>query len=151
MDKNVFDGFEYCGAWYKNMPINYANKTSDVDVQIYGYDEDEMPEEGKAAFLSFMENMDETVSVVLESILEYYCELREELGYDEDNEYPEYKDCDEILETLQLIGITVPDQDDYDESAICLVFNCDWDEENGVGVRLVGDVVDEVGTQDIAM
>ena len=62
MGKNMFDGFEYCGAWYKNMPINFANKTSDVDVQIYGYDE-----------------------------------------------------------------------------------------ENGVGVRLVGDVVDEVGTQDIAM
>lgn len=154
--ENIFDGFEYCGTWYKNMRIIYANNEVDVDVQINGYDEDEMPENGKKALLSFLDDMDNTLMAVLEGIFEYYQERREELGYDEEEddgeeEYPNYSDCNELLDTLQLIGITVPDQDDYSERAIFLAFNCDWDEENGVGVCLIGDTVDEVGEQGIAL
>ncbi|MBD5089470.1 MAG: MerR family DNA-binding transcriptional regulator [Clostridiales bacterium] len=29
------------------------------------------------------------------------------------SEYPDFKECDQIFETLQFIGITVPIQDDY--------------------------------------
>ena len=41
---NIFEGFEFCGAWYKNMKIDYSNKEFDVDVQINGYDEEDNEE-----------------------------------------------------------------------------------------------------------
>lgn len=152
MKMNIFDGFEYCGAWYKNMRINYANSDVDVDIQINGYDEVEMPESGKEALISFLEDMDETLEDVLDGIFEYYREVREEFIEDDDSdEYPDYSDSREILDTLKLIGITVPDQDDYDDRAIFLVFDCDWDKENGVGVCLIGKSVEEVGDQGIAL
>ena len=41
------------------------------------------------------------------------------------------KDPEQILDTLQLIGIIVPDREEYSEPAISLVFNCNWDKGNG--------------------
>lgn len=152
MDK-IFDGFEYYGAWFKKMNITFAGVCVGVDVQINGYDDEEIPMNGKGALISFLDDIDKFPTIVGEGILKYYQNRREELGYDiEDNSgYPDFKDYAQILETLQLIGITVPDQVGYCERAIFLVFNCDWNKENGVGVCLIGDVVEEVGFQGIAL
>lgn len=150
---NVFDGFEYYGAWFKKMRVTFAGAEVEVDVQINGYDEEEIPDKGKSALISFLDNMDKSISTILEGILEYYQGKREELGYtiEKNSEYPEFKNCNQILETLQLIGITVPDQDEYSERAVFLVFNCNWDQENGIGICLVGDAIEEVGIQGIAL
>lgn len=150
---NIFDGFEYYGAWFKKMSITFAGVCVDVDVRINGYDEEEIPAKGKSALISFLDDIDKYLSVILEGVFEYYQNRRKELGYDIENnsEYPDFKEHDQILKTLQLIAITVPDQDDYCNRAIFLVFNCDWDKENGVGVCLVGDTIEEVGFQDIAL
>lgn len=104
-----------------------------IDVQINGYDEEQIPAKGKAALISFLGDIDKSLSVILEDVFEYYQNRRKELGYDIENnsEYSDFKNCDQILKTLQLIGITVPVQDDYCDRAIFLVFNCNWDKENG--------------------
>lgn len=150
---DIFDGFEYCGAWFKKMSIPFAGTCVDVDVQINGYDEAEVPTKGKAVLSSFLNDVNKLFPVIVEGVFKYYRDRREELGYDIENnsDYPDLKDPEQILDTLQLIGITVPDQDEYSEPAISLVFNCNWDKENGVGVCLVGDVIEEVGTQGIAL
>lgn len=150
---NIFDGFEYYGAWFKKMSITFAGICTEVDVQINGYDEDEIPENGKAALISFWDDINNFPSVVGEGVLKYYQNRRNELGYDSegDLDYPEFNEYGEILQTLQLIGITVPDQEDYSDRAIFLVFNCSWDKENGVGVCLLGDTIEEVGFQSIAL
>ena len=41
MDK-IFDGFEYYGAWFKKMNITFAGVCAGAEVQINGYDEEEM-------------------------------------------------------------------------------------------------------------
>lgn len=150
---DFFDGFEYYGAWFKKMTITFAGADVEVDIQINGYDEEEIPEKGKDALVSFLENTDKSLSIILEGILGYYQCRRTELGYDIEinSEYPDYKNCDQIIKSIQLIGITVPDQDDYPESAVFFVFTCNWDKENGVGVCMVGDTVEEVGFQGIAL
>ena len=102
---------------------------------------------------NLLNNMEKYTSKVAESILDYYNDRRDELGYsDEENpDYPEVDTAEEILDMVSLIGITVPDQDDYDDTAFSLVFDCTWDKENGVGVCLEGGEVDDVGFQGIAL
>ncbi len=150
---NIFDGFEFDGAWFGETTVNFAGKDVDIEIEIDGYDDVKIPENSKTALLSFLEDMDNIMPAVIESIFEYYHITRKELGYDMEYnpDYSDYKSCEEILQTLQLVQITVPDQDDYSEPAISLVFECDWDEEEGVGVCLVGNKVDEVGQQGIAL
>lgn len=74
-------------------------------------------------------------------------------GYtDEINvDYPVLSKPKEILKMITLIGITVPDQSEYNEAAVSLVFNCTWDKENGVGIFFIGEDIDDVGFQDIAL
>ncbi len=112
-----------------------------------------IPENAKEVLADLLNNMENYTSKVADSILDYYNDRRDELGYsDEENpDYPEIDTAEEILDMVSLIGITVPDQDDYDDTAFSLVFDCTWDKENGVGVCLEGGEVDDVGFQDIAL
>ena len=79
MDK-IFEGFEYYGAWFKKMNITFAGVCVDVDVQINGYDEEEMPMNGKDALISFLGDIDKFPTVVGKGVFEYYQSRREESG-----------------------------------------------------------------------
>lgn len=148
-----FENYIYNGAWYGTEKVEFNGQSFDVDVQIDGYDESIIPESGKSVFLNFLHKLNGYTAKIAEAVFQYYCVRREELGYlDEFNaDYPAISKSEEILKMITLIGITVPDQDDYDEAAISLVFNCTWDKENGVGICFIGEDIDDIGFQDIAM
>lgn len=122
-------------------------------MQIDSDDEGMIPDNAKEVLTDLLNNMENYTSKVADSILDYYNDRRDELGYsDEENpDYPEIDTAEEILDMVSLIGITVPDQDDYDDTAFSLVFDCIWDKENGVGLCLEGGEVEDVGFQDIAL
>ncbi len=90
---------------------------------------------------------------LLQSILDYYKQERQELGYDiEVNEkYPLVETTNEILEMISLDGIVVPYAGIFDGRDIGITFNCTWDTENGLGIRLLNEKVTEVGYQDVAI
>lgn len=148
-----FENYEYNGAWYGTEKVDFNGQSFDVDVQINGYDESMIPESGKNAFLDFLNKLNNYTVKIAEAVFQYYCEMRDELGYsDEVNaDYPALSKPKEILKGITLIGITVPDQEDYDEEAVSLVFNCTWDKENDVGICFIGEDIDDVGFQDIAL
>ena len=148
-----FENYEYNGAWYGIEEVEFNGQSCHVDVQIDGYDESMIPESGKKVLLDFLNKFNQYTVKISEAVFEYYCVRREELGYaDEVNdEYPAISSSKDILKMISLIGITIPDQDDYDGAAVSLVFNCTWDTENGVGICFIGEEIDEVGFQDIAL
>ena len=150
---NIFEGFEYYGAWFKKMNVKFADNDFEVDVQLSGYDEEEKPEKEIVALESFLSEIDSIHIKIGDAVLKYYQNRRTDLGYDVEANpsYPEYTDSESVIKTLSLIGITIPNQEDYDERAVFLVFDCEWDKENGVGVRLVGEDVNEVGIQGIGL
>lgn len=49
------------------------------------------------------------------------------------------------------MGIKVPYAEIYGGRSIGLSFDCSWDEENGLGIRLNNEEVIDVGFQDIAI
>jgi len=152
MDIN-FDNYEYDGAWFGREKVSFNGHIYEVDVQIDSDDEEVIPENAKEVLSDFVNEIENYTSNIAESVLEYYNDRREELGYSEEYnaDYPEVDTTKQILDMLSLIGITIPDQDDYDDTAVSLVFNCTWDKENGVGVCLEGGEVEDVGFQDIAL
>ena len=50
-----------------------------------------------------------------------------------------------------MINNNVPYANIYGERRIGISFNCSWDSENGLGLRLNNEQVIEVGYQDIAV
>ena len=139
---SIFENFQYHGAWFNKTVITFNENNVEVDIQIDGYDEQEIPIKSREALESFLETKDNFTEAIAAKVFE--CYQREQNSI-------EFKNPIQLLNTLQLVGITVPDQDDFCEQVIYLVFNCDWDIEHGIGIRLVGGTVDEVGHQDIAL
>lgn len=148
-----FENYEYDDAWFGKEDVSFNGHTYEVDVQIDSDDEENIPDDAKEVLSDLLNDMENYTSKIAESILDYYNDRREELGYsyEENPDYPEVDSDEEILDTLTLIGITIPEQDDYDDTAFSLVFDCTWDKENGVGVCFEGGEVEDVGFQGIAL
>lgn len=100
-----------------------------------------------------MQNWEHLQQRFLQPILEYYKQGRHELGYDiEVNEsYPLVETTDKILEMINLDGIIVPYTGIFEGRDIGITFNCTWDIENGLGLRLLDEQVTEVGYQDVVI
>lgn len=153
INDSIFGEIEYEYIWSRNSRINFLNKEVDIMLIIAG-DEDGKFEDGQyEAYQMLINYWNGIQKILLKFILDYYNEKRKELGYDiEFNEYyPEINSTKELLNYITLVGIKVPYANIYGGRSIGMSFDCTWDEENGVGVRLNNEQIIEVGYQDVAI
>jgi hypothetical protein len=149
----VFGELDYGLMWFRYTTIAFCGKESEVVLTIDGEEDGKFEEEQYVAYKTLMQKWEQLQYSFLQPILDYYKQKRHELGYDvEDNEdYPAIETTDQLLEKINLVGIKVPYGDIYNERDIGLSFDCTWDEENGVGIRLLDEKVSTVGYQDAAI
>lgn len=149
----VFGELEFNYIWTKDMTIDFLGKETEIALIVNGEEDGKFGEEQYEAYNSLMRDWDNIQHRVLQPILDYYIEKRQELGYDVafNEYYPLLETTDQLLERITLDGIIVKYPELFEFYEIGLMFDCTWDEENGVGVRLIkGDVI-EVGYQDVVM
>ena len=82
----------------------------------------------------------------LQKIMEYQ-DCRDEWGNVEpdDELYPEVRDMNKMYELVSLNGVIVYDEAHYGKRIISLFYDCTWDEEEGMGIRIaLGSNVSEV-------
>lgn len=131
-------------------------KKREVILSIDGEEDANFSPIQREAYINFMSNMDEIMDAVELGIFEYY----------EDN-YEEYRDmageveADKIapeISTIEELGnLVIPTQlivrrvRKNGVRRIGLVCDCTWDIDNGVGVRIENEKVEEVDYQDIVL
>jgi len=149
----VFGELEYDFVWSKDTSINFLGNEVEIALIVKGDEDGKFDKEQYVAYTSLMQNWEQLQQSFLQSILDYYKQERQELGYDiEVNEnYPLVETTNEILEMISLDGIVVPYAGIFDGRDIGITFNCTWDTENGLGIRLLNEKVTEVGYQDVAV
>lgn len=150
VNENLKILLKYDSAWFGKLDYDFGNiKSKTLDIQIDAYDINESLERAKKILKDFFENWSIIKTEIIEKIYEYYNEKRKQLGYDiELNEfYPNVNDKFEITNMIEIIGITIP-SDVYECGIVC---NCTWEEEHGLGIRLVNNKVVEIGEQGIAL
>ena len=149
----VFGELEFDYIWSKDEEIIFNDKKEDIVLLIAG-DEDGEFEDGQYEAYTMLKNKWNNIQKnILSSILEYYKTTREELGFaeNENDEYPRIENEEELLQHITLVGVKIPYAEIYGGRSVGLSFDCSWDEENGVGIRLSDEEVIEVGFQDIAI
>ena len=62
---------------------------------------------------------------------------------------PLIKDKSELATLVSLCAIIIPENDKFSE--IDKLFTCSWDIDSGIRVRIIDGVVQEVGTQHVAI
>lgn len=149
----VFGTLEYDFVWSKDTRINFLGNEVEIALMVDGEEDGKFDEEQYTAYQSLMRNWEQLQRSFLQPILDYYQQKRYELGYDiEFNEYyPLVETTVQLFEMITLDGIVVSYGDIYEERDIGILFNCTWDTENGVGIRLLNEKITEVGYQDVAI
>ena len=149
----IFGELEYDYGWSRVNSIDFFGNATEIDLIIDGEEDGQFDEGQYTAYQSLMGNWNDLQLNLLNSILTYYNQKRQELGYDiELNEnYPVVVTTIQILEMISLDGIVVPFGDIFEARHIGITFNCTWDTENGLGLRLLNEKVTEVGYQDVAI
>jgi len=149
----IFGELEYDYIWSKDTTINFLGKVVEIDLIVKGDEDGEFEEDQYKAYQSLMKNWDQLHQSFLQPILEYYQEKRHELGYDIafDENYPLVETTDKLLEMISLDSIVVPYAGIYEGRDMGVLFQCTWDVENGIGLRLLDEEVTEVGYQDVAI
>ena len=147
----VFGIIEYDGFWSKNMKINFFKKPTEVCLIISGDETGKFTDGQYAAYTTLIKDWDKIQSKLLDAVLEYYKKERYEIGCDiEDDElYPQIETADQLLEYITLVGIFV--RHSLKDREIGITFDCTWDDENGVGLKLKNEEVVRSGYQDTAM
>ncbi|WP_242223026.1 DUF2004 domain-containing protein [Bacillus cereus group sp. BfR-BA-01380] len=149
----VFGELEYNYGWSKDTTINFFGNEVEIALMVKGDEDGKFDKEQYAAYTSLMQNWEHLQKSFLQSILDYYKQERHELGYDiEVNEnYPQIETTNQLLEMITLVGIVVPYGDIHEDRDIGITFDCTWDTENGLGLRLLNEKVTEVGYQDVVI
>ena len=149
----VFGELEFDYTWSKDEEIIFNDKKEDIVLLIAGDEEGEFEDGQYEAYTMFKNKWNLIQKNILSSILEYYNTTREELGFaeNENGEYPRIENEEELLQHITLVGVKIPYAEIYGGRSVGLSFDCLWDEENGVGIRLSDEEVIEVGFQDIAI
>lgn len=153
MNDAVFGELEYDYVWSRKTTIEFNGKEVDIALLIDGDDDGEFSEKQYASYHSLIEKWGHLQQSILQPILDDYQQKRSELGYDVsyNEKYPIIDTIDELLKNIKLVGIFVPSARRFTGRYIGLTFDCKWDEENGVGIRLVDEEVTKVGYQDVAL
>ncbi|WP_376698074.1 DUF6985 domain-containing protein [Listeria booriae] len=147
---------EFDMYWSGKTSITMFGKKREVILSIDGEEDANFSPIQRKAYTNFMSNMDEIMDAVELDIFEYY----------EDN-YEEYRDmageveADKIapeISTIEELGnLIIPTQlivrrvRKNGVRRIGLVCDCTWDIDNGVGVRIDNEKVEEVDYQDIVL
>lgn len=153
LNDEIFGELTYEFGWTKDTTVNFCGKEYEISIMIDGEEDEGIDEEQYESYSSLMQHWGELQHSFIDAILKYYTQKRHELGYDvEVNEsYPLIATTDHLLNHISLSGITIPFPDINDGRDIGITFDCTWDNENGLGLRLVNEQIIKVGYQDVAI
>lgn len=152
MINSIFGELTYEYGWNGKTTIDWFGETINVDLVVSGEEDEEIDFLQCESYEKFKITWNSIKDTILNSVLSYYVNLRDELGYSDDSneDYPEISTVEGIKDKIGLDSIVVPLSGIYDGRSIALAFHCKWDTENGLGIILVNEEVHDIGYQDIA-
>ncbi|MGO4531476.1 hypothetical protein AB4Z30_20550 [Paenibacillus sp. 2TAF8] len=152
----LFGEISYDLYWSGQQKIKMFGKDIALILSVDGNEEGEFHFVQKEAYTNFIGNMDDIMTKVEAAIFEYYQEVymeyREMVGEDEGDKIAPIienkEELDRLIEPTQLIIRRVRKNG---VRRIGLLFNCTWEIEHGLAVKIEDEEIVEVGFQDIVL
>lgn len=150
---NVFGELEFDGSWVRQIDVTFFGCSEKVELCVKGNDENEcIFDEQRISYLQFRERQSEIVSKTEDAIFEYYQEIvddyRVQFGESADERMPKVSEKKDLARLLEVCCVIFPMVLIPGEMSIGFLFECSWDPEHGLGVKLRNGKY-EVGTQDL--
>lgn len=151
MKDRVFGELHYEFGWNGTVHLDWSCREEEVSLMVSGEEEDGINDYQRECFTAFMAAWPDLQKEVLEQIYIYYQNLARELGYGDgcSPNHPLLTRMSDIKEHIRLDMISIFEEGVFRGRCVGLAFSCTWDDENGLGVLLIDEHVEETGYQDI--
>ena len=148
---------KYNYGWTKDISLDIFNKRHVLEINIDADEDAEFEINQEKAYIFFENYLDEIAKEVDVAIVSYYNrEISDIVSSYTNHKEKQYfldiiGDKDKIYSLLQPKKILFPLTFDENVEEFGFLCECDWDKENGIGIKFVNGVLSEIGFQDILL
>lgn len=134
---NVFGDIFYDYGWRKKEKIKFWNKQIEIEINVVAYDGEGITEIQREEYRWLKNNLELISEACLTRINEY---ISENYGsYD-----IKFKDISKLVSPIEILF-------ERDEKVIGIIFNCDFDRENGIGIKIKDRKITTIGYQNTVL
>lgn len=157
INHQTFGKLKYNYGWKKDISLDIFNKRHVLEINIDADEDAEFEINQEKAYIFFENYLDEIAKEVDVAIVSYYNrEISDIVSSYTNHKEKQYfldiiGDKDKIYSLLQPKKILFPLTFDENVEEFGFLCECDWDKENGIGIKFVNGVLSEIGFQDILL
>lgn len=153
MNDSIFGEMEFKYGWRRKEIFEIWGKKHEVTLVVSGSENKPILVTQKEAYMNFIKFDKVKISDIENAIYSYYLsvcdEYRNMLEDDADECAPligEVKELEKLVKPIELVVLKIKDVQE-----IGIIFECTWDIDAGLAVRIENDKIINVGTQHIAL
>ncbi len=159
MKKNhqIFGNIEFNNGWTRPISIMIFGKQHVLEINIDADEDAEFEINQEKAYTFFQEHLDEIVTEANSAILSYYDREISDIVSSFTNLAEKQSFLNKMGHEQQIYSLLQPKQImfplTFDEGVEEFGFlcDCDWDKENGIGIKFTNGLLSEIGYQDILL
>jgi len=157
INHKTFGKIKFNYGWTKDISLDIFNKRHVLEINIDADEDAEFEINQEKAYIFFENYLDEIAKEVDVAIVSYYNrEISDIVSSYTNHKEKQYfldiiGDKDKIYSLLQPKKILFPLTFDENVEEFGFLCECDWDKENGIGIKFVNGVLSEIGFQDILL
>lgn len=157
LNHHIFGKLTFNYGWTQDMIVAIFGKEYVLEVTIDADDDGEFEVNQERAYIFFDEHQDEMIKEANTSVVSYYNnEISEIVSGYTDSSVKQYfldkiGDEEEIFALLKPKQIMFPLTFDENVEEFGFLCDCDWDKDNGLGIKFTSGVLSEIGPQDILL
>ena len=149
LNHQIFGKINYNYGWIQDITVTIFGKKSVLEMNIDA--------DADGEFIFFKEHLDEIIKESNAAIVSYYNSEIADIVSGYTNIRAKQYFLDKIGDEEQIYSLLTPKQimfpltfDEHVEE-FGFICDCDWDKENGVGIKFTNGILSEIGSQDILL
>lgn len=157
LNHQIFGNIEFNNGWTRPISIMIFGKQHVLEINIDADEDAEFEVNQEKAYTFFQEHLYEIVTEANAAILSYYHREISNIVSGYTNIAEKQYFLDKIGDEQQIYSLLQPKQImfplTFDESVEEFGFlcDCDWNKENGIGIKFTNGLLSEIGYQDILL
>ena len=155
LNHQIFGNIDFNNGWTRPFSITIFGKEHILEINIDAEEDAEFEINQEKSYTFFQEHLDEIVTEANAAILSYYNREISNIVSSFTNLAEKQSFLNKIGDEQQIYSLLQPKQImfplTFDESVEEFGFlcDCDWDKENGIGIKFTNGLLSEIGYQDI--
>ncbi|AIF44502.1 hypothetical protein [Virgibacillus sp. SK37] len=158
INDDLFGKLEYKNNfWRGKTTIRMFESKKEIRLSVDAHEDADFSKIQKEAFQNFIDNMEDIINEAEKQVYEYYEdnyeEYRDMLGnkLEADNFAPKIETIPELKKLVKPTELIVRRVRKNGKRRLGLICDVSWDIEDGLGIKIENEIVEEVGYQDIVL